>query len=449
MIRRLSFAVPVLAALSACSPSYSPNTYASNAMQKANKVERGVVVGVRRIDVSASATVGTVTGAAAGGLAGADATIGPAKAFAALGGSVVGGLAGAAVEHAAGDTHAYEYIVRETKDGLVSVTQKDKIPLSLGEHVLVITGAQARVVRDYTVNLPASTGTMAAKPSEHSTGSVPTGAASDATPSDGATSTGSAAASLIPGVAATATDQSAAAAVGAATAAAVSGAMTNGASAPTVVLPGAAPGAPAAASYSPAGAAQTVTGTAGTAVPIGLTSNGLPSTGLAPVVTTPAQPSVTTVGNAGPSVVAPSVTAQDPVAPSAASAAAAAPGVGNPVPGSTSAQPVMPAATPAASTTSSILPQGTPAPAPVPVTGSGQLAPAPDAAGAFKSAGSPAQPISLLPPASASGSGSGDGTTKKRSAAPSAGQGAESTTQGAATGQSAPSSGGSPPSATH
>ncbi len=34
---------------------------------------------------------------------------------------------------------------------LVSVTQKDKTPLVLGQKVLVIAGTQARVVPDYTV----------------------------------------------------------------------------------------------------------------------------------------------------------------------------------------------------------------------------------------------------------------------------------------------------------
>ena len=37
----------------------------------------------------------------------------------------------------------------------MSVTQTDKAPLVIGTHVLVIAGKQARVVRDYTVALPA------------------------------------------------------------------------------------------------------------------------------------------------------------------------------------------------------------------------------------------------------------------------------------------------------
>ena len=54
-----------------CGPDYSPNTYASSAVQQANKVDQGVLVGVREVGVSASGTAGAVVGGAAGGIAGA------------------------------------------------------------------------------------------------------------------------------------------------------------------------------------------------------------------------------------------------------------------------------------------------------------------------------------------------------------------------------------------
>ncbi len=141
----------ILAGLSACGPSYSPDTYASNAVQQANKVEQGVVIGVRDVAVSASDTVGTVSGAAAGGIAGSQVGVGVTSAFTSLGGALVGGIAGSTVEHATADTKAFEYIVRKGNGDLVSVTQKDRTPLALGQHVLVIAGNQARVVPDYTV----------------------------------------------------------------------------------------------------------------------------------------------------------------------------------------------------------------------------------------------------------------------------------------------------------
>jgi len=72
-------------------------------------------------------------------------------ALTALGGSVVGGLVGSGIERATGEVSAFEYIVRKGNGELVSVTQRDPAPLALGQKVLVIAGAQARVVPDYTV----------------------------------------------------------------------------------------------------------------------------------------------------------------------------------------------------------------------------------------------------------------------------------------------------------
>jgi outer membrane lipoprotein SlyB len=148
---RLPILALFVAGLSGCGPNYSPDTYSTNAVQQANKVEQGLIVGVRQVGVSAAGTTGTISGAAAGGIAGAQAGSGPISALTALGGSLVGGLAGSAVEHATADTAAFEYIVRKSNNELVSVTQKDKTPLALGLHVLVIAGNQARIVPDYTV----------------------------------------------------------------------------------------------------------------------------------------------------------------------------------------------------------------------------------------------------------------------------------------------------------
>jgi outer membrane lipoprotein SlyB len=139
-------------ALTNCGPNYSPDTYATNAVQQANKVDQGMIVGVRRVAISAAGAVGTITGAAAGGIAGSQVGIGPMAPFTALGGSLIGGIAGSAAEHAANDTDGWEYIVRKPNGDLVSVTQKDEVPLALGQKVLVIAGNQARVVPDYTVS---------------------------------------------------------------------------------------------------------------------------------------------------------------------------------------------------------------------------------------------------------------------------------------------------------
>jgi outer membrane lipoprotein SlyB len=152
----------LLAAIAGCGGEYSPNTYSATAVQQANKVAQGVVVGVREIKVSASETVGAVAGGAVGGIAGSQvpgSTLG--QAFGTVGGTMIGGLVGAGAEHAVRDTKAFEYIVRKTTGELVSVTQKDEVPLAIGQHVLVIAGNQARIVPDYIV--PVAPGEETAK----------------------------------------------------------------------------------------------------------------------------------------------------------------------------------------------------------------------------------------------------------------------------------------------
>ena len=153
----LGWCVVALGGLAACAPDYSPNTYAASAVQQANKVDPGVIVGLRSVDVTAGGVIGAATGAAAGGIAGAQTPGGAGSAFGAIGGALVGGLVGTSVEHAVDDTTAYEYVVRKKTGDLVSVTQKDKSPLAVGTKVLVIAGPQARIVPDYTVATDAPT----------------------------------------------------------------------------------------------------------------------------------------------------------------------------------------------------------------------------------------------------------------------------------------------------
>lgn len=175
---RIGLLTVALSGLAACSPSYSPDTYASRAVQQANKVEQGTVVGRRQIEISADGATGAVTGAAAGGVAGTRVGGGDiTSAFAGIGGGLLGGLLGTAVEKGVGSSPGYEYIVRKPNGELVSVVQRDETPLALGQKVLVIAGAQARIVPDYTV------------PHENPPGPAPTaapaaeGAAPEAIPS--------------------------------------------------------------------------------------------------------------------------------------------------------------------------------------------------------------------------------------------------------------------------
>ena len=190
LTRFLSFTLPavMLAALVGCAPDYSPNTYGTNAVQQANKVESAVVVGFRQVKITANGMVGAVSGGAAGGVLGAQADgSGIVSALGAVGGTVVGGLVGTTIEHVAGDTTGWEYIVRKSNGDMLSVTQREPTPIPLGQKVLVITGNQARIVPDYSTALdptaPPATGTEKTGAKETPAASPTPVAASHPTPS--------------------------------------------------------------------------------------------------------------------------------------------------------------------------------------------------------------------------------------------------------------------------
>ncbi len=145
-------AAAALGLLAACGDRFSPDVYATRAVQQADKVEQGIIVGVRQVRVSAEGSTGAAAGAAAGGVLGAQAPGGGiVSALGGVGGALVGGIIGKGAEHTVVDTNAYEYIVRTSGNALMRVTQQDREPLRRGQQVLLIMGTQARVVPDYTL----------------------------------------------------------------------------------------------------------------------------------------------------------------------------------------------------------------------------------------------------------------------------------------------------------
>ncbi len=162
-MRPFLLATLVLLPLAGCSGDFSPDTYSTRAVQQANKVEQGVIVGTRRINIVSGGEAGTAAGGAAGAVLGSQAPSGIFSALGGVGGALIGGIAGSAVEHGLVDNIAWEYVVRIAgKPDLVSVTQRDERPMELGQRVLVIAGPQARIVPDYTQPLPNQAGAQAA-----------------------------------------------------------------------------------------------------------------------------------------------------------------------------------------------------------------------------------------------------------------------------------------------
>jgi outer membrane lipoprotein SlyB len=149
--------------LAGCAADHSPDIYASNAVQQANKVEPGIVIGYREVRISANGTAGAVTGGAAGGVLGSQ--LGSSNfdhAMGSVAGSAIGGVLGTTLEHVTGDTTGWEYIVRKPNGDLISVTQAEPKPIGIGQKVLVIGGLQARIIADYSVDPPSEKRTESA-----------------------------------------------------------------------------------------------------------------------------------------------------------------------------------------------------------------------------------------------------------------------------------------------
>jgi outer membrane lipoprotein SlyB len=156
-LRRVALPIllPGLLGVAGCHQGYSPNTYAATAAQVEATVQRGIIIGVRQVLISSNGVIGAAAGGAAGGVAGSQISGPPVvSALGAIGGGLVGGIGGDAAAQAVADNKGWEYIVQESGDKLVSVTQTSKISLPIGLHVLVIAGTQqARIVPDYTVQV--------------------------------------------------------------------------------------------------------------------------------------------------------------------------------------------------------------------------------------------------------------------------------------------------------
>lgn len=148
---KLIFCAMGLLVLTACADKYSPDSYSPGGMQQANKVDRAIVKSVRQVDVNdPSLGLGTLGGAAAGGLAGSQIGAGTGNAFATLGGVLVGGAIGYVVDQDINSTTAYEYILEKQNGDLMTLAEKQDQPFNTGDHVLILYGVKARVILDNT-----------------------------------------------------------------------------------------------------------------------------------------------------------------------------------------------------------------------------------------------------------------------------------------------------------
>jgi outer membrane lipoprotein SlyB len=151
VIRKISLVAVVLAlsaAVAGCAPPLGPNHYYRGEALRAQSVEMGVVEGVRPVQFQGPDTgVGTVGGAALGGLAGSGVGGGAGQAAAIIGGAILGGIIGNAVERDASRRPGVELTVRLDAGRMIAVVQDDMgEPFRPGDRIRVLSdGYRTRV----------------------------------------------------------------------------------------------------------------------------------------------------------------------------------------------------------------------------------------------------------------------------------------------------------------
>lgn len=136
-------------AVAACAPQNTGSTYNAAGLGRTAAVSYGTVVGSRPVQVQGgTGGLGTAAGAVAGGFGGS--FIGGdwrSNLLAGLGGALLGGAAGNAIEHGAGTGQAIEFIVREDRGGDIAVVQTNEDGLQVGDRVVVNRGDRTRLSR--------------------------------------------------------------------------------------------------------------------------------------------------------------------------------------------------------------------------------------------------------------------------------------------------------------
>ncbi|HEY5366168.1 MAG TPA: glycine zipper 2TM domain-containing protein [Casimicrobiaceae bacterium] len=124
---KVCLAIAAAFTLAACAPSQRSDVYQYRQGMRAQTVEMGVVESVRYVQLGAPNTgVGTVGGAALGGIAGS--TIGGggrANAAGAIAGAIIGGVVGNAVENNANQRNGIEVTVRLDSGSLLAIPQEN------------------------------------------------------------------------------------------------------------------------------------------------------------------------------------------------------------------------------------------------------------------------------------------------------------------------------------
>lgn len=143
-------ALTAVLGVAACAPQYTNSTYTGADIGRTATVTYGTIVSMRPVTVQGGppggAGVGTLGGAALGGVAGSFIGGDPrSNILGAVGGAIIGGLAGNAIEGGMSRGNAVEFIIREDNGQTISVVQTNEEHFREGDRVVLTRGARTRI----------------------------------------------------------------------------------------------------------------------------------------------------------------------------------------------------------------------------------------------------------------------------------------------------------------
>lgn len=143
--------------LGGCTRQISPNVYAERHVGEASRSFRGIVVGVRDVQIEGKEKLeenaaGVVGGGVAGGVIGHQFGGGSGNALATVAGAAAGAIAGGFIQKELEKQPGIEYTVELTNGEMRTIVQGPEPRLAVGQRVLVIIShdGRSRVVADHT-----------------------------------------------------------------------------------------------------------------------------------------------------------------------------------------------------------------------------------------------------------------------------------------------------------
>jgi len=138
--------------IAGCAPNLSPNAYNATEVGIPSRVEKGVIISKRVVDIDNTSAVGgpagVVAGAAGGSLIGRNTAT---NIVSGVGGALIGGVIGNAIDKSIHHQQGFEYIIKLAEGPTISVVQNKDVQFDINQHVLIIYGAMTRIVPDETV----------------------------------------------------------------------------------------------------------------------------------------------------------------------------------------------------------------------------------------------------------------------------------------------------------